>query len=150
MQIYELLENKKEQRLKKSELYGDAYQIFKNMSEKLIKDKYYLNAEFLTKKLRVNTCEIIAYKINLMLHAEVQKQNPVTQAVLYSTTPITETCNYHPFSCLHQNSHISMPAPPSQPFPENSSETFLQYSQYLQPYMETIPLHNWQSSIVNA
>jgi len=85
----------------------------------------------LTKKLRalrVNTCEIIMNEINLMLHAEMQKQNPATQADLYSTTPTTETCNYHPFSCLHQNSHISMLTPPSQPFPENYLETFLQYS----------------------
>jgi hypothetical protein len=36
----------------KSELYGDPYQSFKNMSEKLIKNEYYLNAELLTKKLR--------------------------------------------------------------------------------------------------
>lgn len=63
-----------------------------------------------------------------MLHAKLQKQNPVTQAVLYSSTPTTETCNYHPFSCFHQNPHISMPAPPSQAFPENSLETFLQHS----------------------
>jgi len=63
-----------------------------------------------------------------MLHAKMQKQNSVTQAVLYSTTATIETCNYHQFSCLHQNSHISMPTPPSQSYPDNSSETFLQYS----------------------
>ena len=50
-------------------------------------------------------------------NAEIKPSHPGGPS-FYTLT--NETYYYHPFSCLHQNSHISISTLPSQPFLENS------------------------------
>jgi hypothetical protein len=119
----------------------EAYRILKNVSEKPDKDECSLYAELLAKKLRAldeNTREIVMHEINnLMFHAKMRKQNPQSFQTplsthpggLYSTTPSVETCNNHPFTFPQHHSHLSVPAPSSQPSPGNSA-----YSPYSKPY----------------